>query len=344
MATRLGQPIDLGQTGLVQAASRRLSAPIGVAGSEEDERANGMFSTNMDPFSSLASQAVAPAPPPQTAQAPALKQFSFNPKYAQLGAGFERQIADAGLKRNNAKFQADDLYQTQLRDAEETQKTAMQRLRDTLAIRGLGNSTITINEQGNLQKNYQKYLDNLGRVRGNQIAGIESEYAGNLENVNRGREQLWFQQVAEEEELARIRAQEEAENARRAQEMELQRQWQQQQAEAQAAAYAQQQAAAQALAEQMASFQSASRIGVNAPGPGSYGGGGGGYEQKPYMLKDGTPVTEAQMMWQIANDPDQGWLNKLWDRDYHLPSHMRQAVLGRIAHNRGWGGGNLAAL
>lgn len=342
MATQLGQPINLGQTGLISAAKRRLSAPSGVPGLDEEE---GQTALSLNPFEQMSTQtsAVAAAPPPQVPQAQ-LKQFTFNPKYGQLSAGLERNVIDAGQQRNNRLFQTEDLYKSQVGEAEEMNKTAMDKLRAAMAARGLFNSSAMVDQSALQQKGYSKYLDNLGKLKGNQVAGIETDYARSLEDVNRQREGLWFQQVQEEEELARQRAAEEAENARRQQEMELQRQWQAEQQAAMQAQMAAQQEAARQLAAQMARSVSAPSIGVGVPGAGSYGGGGGGYEQKPYQLKDGTPVTEAQMMWQIANDPDANWLNKLWDRDLHLPSHMRQAVLSRIAPNRGWGGGSLAAL
>lgn len=349
MATLNGQPINLQNAGLVSAAGRRLSAPFGAKQLGEEEEGQdaqpGNMANSLNPFSSIATVANAP----QVGAAPALKQFSFNPKYAGLSAQFERDIADAGLKRSNAISQTEDVYKTQLSDAERLQSEAVRRLQDRLAVRGLGSSSIMLNERGQQEGNYQRFLDNLGRMRANQLAQAEMGYGQALEGVNRGREGLYFQQVQEEEQLARERARQEAERAQREQELAAQRQFQEQmrvQAEQAAAA---QQAAAQRLAEQQASmYQGLGGGGNYGVGYGGGGGGGGGYappaNDAVYGLPNGQMVNADTFMHAVQNAPDQNWLNYLWDRELGLPSNIRQAVLGRISANRGWGGGSLAAL
>src|SRR5688500_7028207 len=223
MATLNGQPINLQAAGLINAAGRRLSAPY------EDEggttQAVGMSGADaVNPFTGY--QLAPNAPPPSQTQAPALKQFNFNPKYSNMSAGLERAVADAGLQRNNAMFQANDIYNTQLSDAQRQQQEAIMQLQRRLSSRGLGSSSILLNERGEQEGNYGRFVDNLGRMRANNLANAESGYARSLEDVNRQREQLYFQQTAEEEELARQRAREQAEAQARAEQIRLQQEWQ----------------------------------------------------------------------------------------------------------------------
>jgi len=324
VATSLGQPINLAQTGLIQAANRRLSAPLGAE--EEDPTAMGIEGTLTNPFAqSLDQMGMIPQAPTQMPQAQ-VRQFGFNPKFSQVDAGFQRQLGDLGLQRSNSIFQAEDRYKTQTDDANRLQQTAMQRLKDTLGIRGLGMSTVNVNEQGKLNENYVRMMDNLSRMRGNNLYGIEQGYAQGVEGINQGREGLWFQQVAEEEENARQRAREEAENQRIQQQIAAQQAWQQQQA-AQQAQY-QQQMLQQAA--QQRQFQQPPSIGV---------GGGGGGAPTPYGDAAGNKYGEGAFVELIRRTNDKGFLLNLWNEHYELPSHIRQEVLNRIQHDVSGGPG-----
>jgi len=340
VALQNGQQINLQNAGLISAANRRLTAPY----SEDDQEAVGQDANTPAMFTGfdLAPNTAPQQPAPSQAQ---LKQFSFNPKYQGLSAGLERNVADAGLQRQNQLFQANDLYNTQLSDAQRVQQQAVNKLHQSLMSRGMGSSSAMIVKRGEQEGNYNRYVDNLGRIRSGNIASAEQGYGQQIEDVNRQREGLYFQQVQEEEQLARERAREAAEAQARQEQMRLQQEYQQQmQAQAQQQwQYAQDVAAQQAAAQRQLMASMGGGGGYNAGIPGG-GGGGGRPNDAVYGLPNGQMVNAGTFMQAVGASPDQNWLNYLWDKELGLPSEIRQAVLSRIHQNRGWGGGNLAAL
>lgn len=236
MATPIGLSGGI-NTGLIDAAGRKLQTMFAL----DQDPNNPDYAALRDPFSANTSNygtgnitAVAsPTPPPD------LKQFNFNPKYAGLDASNQRAISDAGLKRTNAISAANQNYTAAVGDADTLQQQALRKLTETLGSSGLTHSSIMLNMSGDQQQAYQRYLNNLGTMRGNALAAAEGGYATDLENVNRNREGLFFQQGQEEEAAARQRAKEEADAAAAAEQVRLQQQYNQAMIEA-----AQRQAAA----------------------------------------------------------------------------------------------------
>jgi hypothetical protein len=344
VATQIGRPINLGNAGLISAAGRRLTAPY----EDEQQVAVGQEAPGPTAFNgfNVAPNVAPEAAAPSNAQ---LKQFSFNPKYSNLAAGLDRNVADAGFQRQNAIFQTNDVYNTQLTDAQKAQQEAIRKLEQSLWSRGMGSSSAMLVKRGEQESNYQRYIDNLNRIRAGGLAQAEQGYGRAIEDVNRQREGIYFNQVQEEEELARQRAREAAEQAARQEAIRLQ---QEHQAAMQAQAHQQwvdSQNAAAAQADRQARLLASLGGGGGGGGGWNVGGGGGGGAPAPpnnaiYGLPNGQMVNADTFLSAVQGSPDQNWLNYLWDKELGLPSNIRQAVLGRIAPNRGWGGGNIAAL
>lgn len=153
----------------------------------------------------------------QTVAPTSIKEFTFTPKYAQLDQANQRKIANADLTRQTQLKDLDQQYQMQVGDTQRQQDETLKAISNSMASRGLFRSGINAAEQGDAQSAYARYLDRLSQSRARGIQGIESGYAGALNDVNSARESMYFNQV-QEEEAARLADLQRQEEARRAQE------------------------------------------------------------------------------------------------------------------------------
>lgn len=205
------------------------------------------------------------------APAPQIKEFSFNPKYAQQDQTMRRKLADAGYQRTTAQADVNDTYNRTVDEASRQKSDALQRLLEQMSSRGLVQSGINIQEQGKTTDAYQRYLDNLSNDRAKALSGIEGSYAGTVNDIASAREAMYLQQV-QEEEAARL------EDERRAAEAAQKQAEADRQAQMMQDLIAAQQAAITSYQAPQIAMPSSPGIGVSIP---SLGGGGGSAPEAP---------------------------------------------------------------
>lgn len=146
-----------------------------------------------------------------------IKDFAFNPKYASMDQEYRRKISNAGLQRTSQKAEISDTYSRAVEDADRVKTDALQRLQERMASQGLSQSGINLQENTKTTNEFQRYLDNLSNQKAKAEAGVEGDYGSMLADIAAAREQMYMQQV-QEEEAARLQQEEEARQAQRAQE------------------------------------------------------------------------------------------------------------------------------
>ena len=206
---------------------------------------------------------------PQIAQVSAANlpaNFQWTGEFDAANRGLQQQESDAGLKRNNSLQAIADTYLRATQNAADTQTDSRNALFADLASRGMLGSSPTLKADSKLSTNYQKYLDQLGFAKAQDVAGIENNYASVLNNASRTRESLASQQQAKEEARKLAEAQAQAEAVRQQQEAEARRQ--------EIAQLIASQEAATAAAQQAAQAAAASSYAYSAPAMPSIGYGG----------------------------------------------------------------------
>lgn len=340
-----------GGIGLVNAAQRRLDVPTGapVAGSSNIStgvaNAGSPVAAGISPFGNggavqiggtsapgtSAPTALPPAPTgpistnaiPDVApqwSGPTAKSFDFNPKYQTLDQGNLRDLADAGLARGQAYHDLIGNYNSELTSGNLQQKTALQRLQDRLASQGIGQSSIAIEQAGNLQQQYQNYLSDLQRKLSSGESNADINYGKAINRVSTNREGLYTQQ-GDEQAAAAAQAARDAAQAKAASD----------------AAEAQRLANEQQLATQRATLAAVqSRPAPNYGAPSSPGIGG--VQWAPDQVYGGTDANmrnlagQADYMSKIdLSDPKNFvYMMQLRDNDQGLPQQLRDIAMQRI--------------
>lgn len=229
--------------------------------------------------------------------------FQFTGRYDAANRGLLQQESDAGLARRNNLADVDEQYRNASQRSGDLAAIARTQLQENMASRGLMMSGINAQATGQQETQYNQYLQDLAASRARALAGIETDYAGVLNQSSRSREGLFFDQQQEEEE-------------RRLQEERLKAEAtaRQQQADQQAQALQQMQAAQEAARQAaMAAAAAASRPSYQPTQIG--GGGGGGY---------GGPPPSAQPVQQQ---------NGNWVQAPHLAQGTTMASFGNWVHN-----------
>lgn len=130
---------------------------------------------------------------------PTVQQFAFNPKYAAQSQALEQLLADRQLEQNNQLFAAQQDFDRQKADAGYTRQKALDALIAKFATSGMFGSSIDAEARGELETNYNKYLNDLGIALGNTQQGIRGRYAQTIRDVNQQRAGMWGEQQREEE-------------------------------------------------------------------------------------------------------------------------------------------------
>lgn len=256
-----------------------------------------------------------PVAQPGTVATPELKDFAFNPKYAQQDQTLRRKLSDAGYQRVAQQQDVNDTYDRTVNEAERQKTDALQRLMESMSSRGLATSGINLQEQGRTTEAYQRYLDNLSNERAKALAGIEGAYSGTINDIASAREAMYLQQV-QEEEAARLEQERVAAEAQ-ARQMEADRQ-----AQLMQELIAAQEAAQAAYVAPSIPAVSMPSIGVSAPVY-SPPAAAQPAQQAQYQNLQGMDVNK------ILKSNDKAALQS-WASNSNLPSVLRLAAEARL--------------
>ena len=177
--------------------------------------------------------------------------LQFDPDFASLNVGLQRQEADLGLARQSNITGVDQGYQREVQASTKMQEMARKKLLERMSGQGILSSGITGQKGSELNQAHQTYLDDLGYQRSAQLAGVEGDYVQRMNQIAGQREGLYGQQQ-QTQQMRQIEA------ARQAAEQQAQQQAAEQNRQAmaqQAQAYAQQQQAQQAMLQQIMAQQ-----------------------------------------------------------------------------------------
>jgi len=207
------------------------------------------------------------------------KQFAFNPKYAAMDQALQRAIANASSERTGTLQSLDANFQKSTSEAQRQNVLAQKGLAAQMSTRGLGFSGINLDEQGNLNDTFNRYIGSLNDQYAGGRASTENQYGRTLGTIAAQREGLYGQQVDEEHQAAIQRAREEAEAQSRREAAQRQEEMMRIQIANQGAQQAaQQQWMQQMMAQQQAALAQANSIGYQSrsnPYAGAGFGGGG---------------------------------------------------------------------
>lgn len=154
---------------------------------------------------------------------PQAKEFQFNEKYATLDQENQRALASGQLKRSMSMSDADVDYTNTVTSADKQKQDAIQRLQSSLASNGMASSGVNLTESGKIGESYQGYIGAMADALARKKRDIEMGYSDLVNNVSTAREQMFFQQGAEEE-AARLKAAEDEARRKAAEDEELRRQ------------------------------------------------------------------------------------------------------------------------
>lgn len=256
---------------------------------------------------------VAQGDPKNTAQ---IKEFAFNPTYAQQDQTYRRKLTDAGYARTAQQQDVNDTYTRTVDDAQRQKTDALQRLLESMSSRGLSQSGINLNEQAKTTDAYQRYLDNLSNERAKALSGIESNYAGTVNDIAAAREAMYLKQV-QEEEAARL------EEARRQAEAQAAQEEADRQAQLMQELIAAQQTALANIQAPSIPALSSPGIGVSVPG---VGGGGSAIPAAPAQQYQNLQGMNVQTILKSNNIPVlQSYIN-----NPNLPVDIRLAAESRL--------------
>lgn len=145
----------------------------------------------------------------QAAQA-RLKEFAFNPKYAQQDQDFQRRAANAAQMKNARINDLDMDYKEATQEAGDVKTQAMRRLAERMASQGIFTSGIRVAEEGNVNQDFTRYLGDLEKRKLSGRNAALMDYSSEIDRINSTREAMYMQQVQEEEQA---RLQQEREKA-----------------------------------------------------------------------------------------------------------------------------------
>lgn len=154
---------------------------------------------------------------------PQAKEFQFNEKYAQLDQGNQRALASGQLKRATSMSDADIDYTNTVTSADKQKQDAIQRLQSSLASNGMASSGVNLTESGKIGESFQGYIGAMADALARKKRDIEQGYSDLVNNVSTQREQMFFEQGAEEE-AARLKAAEDEARRKAAEDEEARRQ------------------------------------------------------------------------------------------------------------------------
>lgn len=129
---------------------------------------------------------------------PTVQQFAFNPQYAAKSQALEQMLADKQLEQGNQLFAAQQDFDRQKSNAGDTRTKALDALIAKFATSGMFGSSADAQSRGELETNYNKYLNDLGIQLGNTQQGIRGNYAQTVRDVNNQRADMWGRQQQDE--------------------------------------------------------------------------------------------------------------------------------------------------
>lgn len=139
----------------------------------------------------------------------------FNPEFAQRDTAIQRQMADLGLVKQQNVQSVGQEYERNLSKAQLMQQQARKKLMERMSGQGILQSGIHGQQQGELNAAHQSYLDDLGYLKAQGLAGVESDYATRMNQLALQREGLFGEQQQVEEQRRLAAAQQEAERKAR---------------------------------------------------------------------------------------------------------------------------------
>lgn len=154
---------------------------------------------------------------------PQAKEFQFNEKYAGLDQANQRALASGQLKRAQSMSDADVDYTNTVTGADKQKQEAIQRLQSSLASNGMASSGVNLTESGKIGESFQGYIGAMADALARKKRDIEQGYSDLVNNVSTQREQMFFEQGAEEE-AARLKAAEDEARRKAAEDEEARRQ------------------------------------------------------------------------------------------------------------------------
>lgn len=214
----------------------------------------------------------------QIQQANIPQNFQFTGEWDAANRALQQQESDAGLVRTNTLAGIASQFLNANQAAEKDFNKNRTRLYEALADRGALGSSASLDRVGELETDFQSYLDRLAQQRAYDMSAAENQYASLVNNIGRQREGLVSrqQQAEEQRRLEEARLQAEAERAAR-EEQQRQEQIQQLIQAQEQARIAAEEARQQALAAQtMYSSISLPTFSGGGGYSGGIGGGGGG--------------------------------------------------------------------
>lgn len=255
--------------GLIQTDPKKKFTLQTAINPEDDEGQGELPTANYSAVPKIAApfaQGVANATIRQ-AQIPA--NFQFTGAYEAANRALAQEESDAALGRRNNIAQVDQQYRDALARSGDLASIARTQLQENLASRGILQSGINAQAAGQQEKEYNYHLGELGKSRANALSGIETNYAGLLNELARRREGLFFDQQKEEEQKRlqeeRLKAEAEAKRVEAEQRAVMLEQIRQQTEAAQRAAQA------AAAASQLPSYAPPALAGGGGYGQSGYG-------------------------------------------------------------------------
>lgn len=186
--------------------------------------------------------------------------LQFDPDFAALNVGLQRQEADLGQARSSSLQGVDQNYERSVQQSTQMQQAARKKLLERMSGQGILSSGITGQKGTELNTAHAQYIDDLGYMRAQNAAGVEGDYVQKMNQIAGQREGIYGQQQQAQQqrqiEAARVQAEQQAQ----AQAAEQNRVAMEQQAQM----YAQQQQAQQAMLAQIMA-QQYSAPSVSAP-------------------------------------------------------------------------------